>query len=110
MLYKSHILHRADLLNTENVYRDSEIPLNNMPHYVVSYGGSFTKSLCRPSTFKQREYVTTDICKPYIFHRTDLVNTEIIITSFRNHLYNRLKVSLLMKAMLHYLLPAYILQ
>ena len=37
MLCNSHILHGADLLNTENLYRDSEISLKNMPHYVVSY-------------------------------------------------------------------------
>ena len=41
---------------------------------------SFTKSLCRPSAFKQREYDTTAIYKPYIFRRADLFNTEIIIT------------------------------
>ena len=110
MMYKSHIFDWGDLLNTEKLFLDSEISLKNMPDYVVSYGGSFTKSLCRPSAFNQREYVTTDICKPHIFRRADLFNTEIIITSFQNHLYNRLKVSLLMKAMLHYLLPAYILQ
>ena len=40
----------------------------------------FTKSLCRPSAFKQREYATASICKPHIFRRTDLFNTEIIIT------------------------------
>ena len=71
-----------DLLNTENLYFDSVKPLKNMPHYVVSYGGSFTKSLCRPSAFNQREYVTAAICKPYIFHRAKLTNTEIIITIF----------------------------
>ena len=81
-LCKSHILHRADLVNTENVYRDSEISLKNMPHYAVSYGGSFTKSLCRPSTFKQSDYAAAAICKPYIFHRAKLSNTEIIITTF----------------------------
>ena len=53
-----------------------------MPHYVVSYGGSFTKSLCRPSAFNQREYFRAAICKPYIFHRAKLSNTEIIITIF----------------------------
>ena len=37
MLYKSHIFHRADLLNTENLYRESKISLKNMLHYVVSY-------------------------------------------------------------------------
>ena len=36
-LCKSHILHRANLLNTENLYGDSEISLKNMPHYVVPY-------------------------------------------------------------------------
>ena len=42
----------------------------------------FTKSLCRPSAFNQREYATAAICKPYIFHWADLLNTEIIITTF----------------------------
>ena len=42
----------------------------------------FTKSLCRPSAFNQREYATAAICKPYIFHWSDLLNTEIIITTF----------------------------
>ena len=82
MLYKSHIFHRANLLNTEKIYLDSEITLKNMPHYVVSYERSFTKSLCRPSAFKQREYVTASICKPHNFRRADLLNTEIIITTF----------------------------
>ena len=81
-LCKSHIFHRVDLVNTENVYRDSEISLKNMTHYVVSYGGSFTKSLCRPSAFNQREYVTAAICKQYILCKADLSNTEIIITAF----------------------------
>ena len=82
MLCKSHILHRADLLNSEKIFLEGEISLKNIPHYVVSYGGSFTKSLCRPSAFKQREYFTAAICKPYIFHRSELLNTEIIITNF----------------------------
>ena len=38
MLWKSHNLHRANLLNTENLYRDSEISLKNMPENVVSFG------------------------------------------------------------------------
>ena len=70
----------------------------------------FAKSLCRPSAFKQREYFAASICKPYVFHRADLVNKEINITTSQNRLYICLKVSLLMKAMLHLLLPAQILQ
>ena len=38
MLYKSHILHGADLLNTEKMFLNSEISLKNMPENVVSIG------------------------------------------------------------------------
>ena len=41
MLWKSHNLHRANLLNTENLSLESEISLKNMPESVVSYEGRF---------------------------------------------------------------------
>ena len=75
MLCKSHIFHRAYLLNTEKLFLDSEISLKNMPDYVVSImKEGFANSLCRPSAFKQREYTAASICKPYIFHLADLLN------------------------------------
>ena len=38
MLCKSHIFHKAVLVNTEKMIFDSEISLKNIPHYVVSIG------------------------------------------------------------------------
>ena len=86
MLCKSHIFHRAYLLNTENLYCDSEISLKNMLHYVVSYEGQFHYLKIKSMLIKARRL----FCRIYM----QTIHFSLVwFVEYRDNYYNSLETA-----------------